>query len=441
VFRILDLIREDSIMLASTARRWWTLALLSPLGLLASPRSLIAQTILSADGATDTYTLISNVLGGDPLETPDCSHTSFGPHITQALDTALGKSSFVFHIHVTPDNDRCVNFDRQRNEIKTYSPSPAYLKGFLNDTVTYRWKFRLDSGFQPSPNFTHIHQIKAGDGDDGAPIITITPRDGSPDSLQIIHTDSAGNGSTVTSTALAPFLGVWVEAYEKVTYATAGKYSLTLKRLDTGATLLTYTNNNIDMWRNGTTFCRPKWGIYRSLNSMSSLRDEQVHFDRFCLAKGSDDCVSDMCVKTSSTWKDAAVANQTGSFTAEFDATPTASPINSVIGLSHNAQTAYAGFATLARFNPDGNIDARNGNAYAAAATIPYSAAVTYHFRMVINVSAHTYSIFVRAPGAAERTVGSNFAFRTEQATVTSLNEWGAYAQTGSSTVCSFVIH
>jgi hypothetical protein len=381
------------------------------------------------------------VLGGNPLETPDCSHTSFGPHITQDLDTALGKSSFVFHIHVTPDNDRCVNFDRQRNEIKTYGPSPDYLKGFLNETVTYRWKFRLDSGFQPSPNFTHIHQIKAGDGDDGAPIITITPREGSPDTLQIIHTDSAGSGRTLTSTGLAPFLGVWVEAYEKITYATSGKYSLTIRRLDTGASLLTYSNTNIDMWRNGTTFCRPKWGIYRSLNSMSSLRDEQVHFDRFCLAKGSDDCGSDMCVKAGTTWRNAAVANQTGTFTAEFDATPTASPINSVVGLSHNAQTSYAGFATLARFNPDGNIDARNGNAYAAAATIPYAAGVTYHFRLVINVASHSYSIFVRAPGAAERTVGSNFAFRTEQATVTSLNEWGAFAQAGSSTVCSFAIH
>ena len=36
---------------------------------------------------------------------------------------------------------------------------------------------------------------------------------------------------------------------------------------------------------------RPKWGIYRSLNNAQQLRDEQVHYDRFCLAKGTDDCV------------------------------------------------------------------------------------------------------------------------------------------------------
>jgi len=408
---------------------------------LGSAPALFAQTILSADGVTDTYTLIRGVLGGDPIESPDCSHPEFGPHITQLLDTDLGKTIFDFNIHVTPDNDRCVNFDRQRLEIKTYGPSPDYIKGFLGDSVTYRWKFKLDSGFQGSPNFTHIHQIKAGDGDDGAPIITITPRGGSTPTLQLIHTDSSGSSATRVNTALAPFKGVWVEAYEKLTYNTHGTYSLVIKRIDTGATLLSFSDSDIDLWRTGTTFCRPKWGIYRSLNTPSALRDEQVHFDRFCIAKGSDDCVSDQCVKSTSTWRNAATANQTGTFTTEFDATPTASPINGVVGLSHNAQTDYTGFAVLARFNPSGNIDARNGGAYAAAATIPYASGVTYHFRVVVNVPAHTYSIFVRAPGGTERTVGSNFAFRTEQNTVTSLNSWGTFASAGSSTACSFVIH
>src|SRR5262249_54786708 len=143
------------------------------------------QRFLNADGQTDTYTLINNLLGGTAQEVPDCSHPDFGPHITQAWDADLGKFAFIFHIHITPDNDRCVAFDRQRNEIKTYGPSPDYLKGFLGDSVTFRWRFRLDSGFQPSPSFTHIHQIKAGDGDSAAPIITLTPRSGNPNLLQI----------------------------------------------------------------------------------------------------------------------------------------------------------------------------------------------------------------------------------------------------------------
>jgi hypothetical protein len=142
-------------------------------------------------------------------------------------------------------------------------------------------------------------------------------------------------------------------------------------------------------------------------------------------------------------WQNVAFSAQSGAFTAEFDATPSAAPIDNVIGLSRGAQTAYAGFAALARFSPTGNIDARNGGAYAAASAIPYSANVTYHFRLVVNVPAHTYSIFVRPAGGAEQTVGANFAFRTEQNTVTSLDWWGTFVNAsppGSATVCNFTI-
>jgi Chondroitinase B len=142
-------------------------------------------------------------------------------------------------------------------------------------------------------------------------------------------------------------------------------------------------------------------------------------------------------------WQNFPISAQNGTFTAEFDATPSASPIDTVVGLSRGAQNAYAGFATLARFNPSGNIDARNGGAYAATSTIPYSAGVTYHFRLVVNVPARNYSIFVRPPGGSEQTVGTNFAFRTEQNTVTSLDWWGTVVNAstpGSATVCNFTI-
>jgi len=45
--------------------------------------------------------------------------------------------------------------------------------------------------------------------------------------------------------------------------------------------------------------------------------------------------------------------------------------------------------------------------------SINYSANVTYHFRMVVNVTAHTYSVFVTPAGGSELTVGSNYAFRS----------------------------
>jgi hypothetical protein len=114
----------------------------------------------------------------------------------------------------------------------------------------------------------------------------------------------------------------------------------------------------------------------------------------------------------------------TGTFTATYDATPSVSPENAVVGLSNGAATAFGNLSCIARFNPSGDIDAYNGTAYAAAATIPYSAGVSYHFRLVVNVTAHTYSVFVTPSGGSELTVGSNYAFRSTANTVTSLNDW-----------------
>jgi hypothetical protein len=133
-------------------------------------------------------------------------------------------------------------------------------------------------------------------------------------------------------------------------------------------------------------------------------------------------------------------AEQTGTFTAEFEATPEAAPIDSVIGLSSGSSTAFNGFGVLVRFNPSGNIDARNGGAYTAANTIPYSANVSYKFRVVVNIPAHTYSVFVTPQGGAEQTVATDFAFRTEQNTVVNLNNWAVTvaSATGSISVCDF---
>jgi Domain of unknown function (DUF4955)/Immunoglobulin domain/Pectate lyase superfamily protein len=155
--------------------------------------------------------------------------------------------------------------------------------------------------------------------------------------------------------------------------------------------------------------------------------------------------VSPSCVTATSggAWLNTPFISQNGTFTAEFDATPSASPINAVVGLSRGAQSAYTGFAAMPRFNPTGQIDARNGGAFAAASAIPYSANVTYHFRLVVNVPARAYSTFVRPAGGAEQLVGSNYAFRTEQNTVTSLDSWGSFVNAsnpGSLTTCNFTI-
>jgi len=263
--------------------------------LLCSTKNLWAQVTLSADGSGDMYSLIESK--GFGVENPDCKHPSFGPHVTAVMDNTLGKYVFVFHSHIVADDDRCTNEDRVRMEIKGGSGSPAAMQHTQGQTAYYRWKFRLDPNFVPGSRFCHIFQIKAIDGDAGAPLMTITPRGGSPEKIQIIHSSGEGSGSlgTVAEANLAPFKGTWVEAYVKYKSSdgSAGTFEITLKRLSDGATLLSYTNNSLDMWREGASYNRPKWGVYRGKSD--ELRDEQVRFADFCISESSaSQCPSDI---------------------------------------------------------------------------------------------------------------------------------------------------
>ena len=251
----------------------------------------IAQVVLEANGPGNTYELINSVLAPNAtaVEAPDqCgNHASFGRHIAEVFDATLNQFVFEFYAHANDDNDRCMSFDRQRTEIKTYAPSPNNLKGTAGETVTYKWKFRLPQGFQASSSFTHIHQIKAVGGDEDDPIFTLTPRAGSTNRMELIHVPATVSTNIYLATAnLSLFLGVWVEVTEQIKYGVNGTYSIIIKRVSDGATLLSYANNNILTMRANNDFVRPKWGIYRSLNNVAQLRDDSLRLASISIFEG-----------------------------------------------------------------------------------------------------------------------------------------------------------
>lgn len=245
-------------------------------------QQLNAQVLLNADGKTPTYELIDSVLGDKSIcvEAPDqCeSHPQFGRHILDVYDSILQQHVFEFKIHVKEDNDRCVFFDRQRVEIKTFDQSPDNLKGTENETIKYNWNFKLPEGFQPSPNFTHIHQIKAVGGDASMPLFTITPRFAKEiNKLEILYyKDSTSNSIVLESANLNDFINQWIEATEVIKVGKSGTYSLVLKNKISGKVLLTYHNSKIQTIRKSNHFIRPKWGLYRSLCRAEFLRDESL---------------------------------------------------------------------------------------------------------------------------------------------------------------------
>lgn len=239
--------------------------------------------VLRADGPGGTYDLITSVLapGANPIEVPDCNHIAFGDHIDEIWDSELNAHVFQFYIHTEPDNDRCIVFDRQRNEIKSYGSSPDNLLGIEEETVVYKWKFKLPAGFQSSPNFTHLHQLKSVGGSLASmPMYTLTSRKSNPDRLELRYAET-DRQVTLAQTDLAPLIDVWMEVTETIKYGTSGTYAINIKRVDDATVLFEYSNSSIINWRPDASFVRPKWGIYRSLANAQDLRDEAVLFADF----------------------------------------------------------------------------------------------------------------------------------------------------------------
>lgn len=257
-----------------------------------------SQVVLKADGPGETYELISSVLapGKSAVEAPDHNklgnHASFGRHIAEVWDADLKENVFEFYSHInyvnadktiTTDNEPVSNVDqKQRVEIKSYEGSPDNLKGTIGETITYQWKFKLPIGFQPSSNFTHLHQIKAVGGTQDMPIFTLTAKKASENKFNVVH----NNETIVASMNLSELEGTWVQITEVIKVGANGTYSVVIKRIKDGKELLSYSNLDIETIRPDNNFIRPKWGIYRSLKKITDLREESVRFADFYIMEG-----------------------------------------------------------------------------------------------------------------------------------------------------------
>jgi hypothetical protein len=148
-----------------------------------------------------------------------------------------------------------------------------------------------------------------------------------------------------------------------------------------------------------------------------------------------------VCTTVGSTWWNQAFADQTGQFHVEFDATPSGTAVDAVVGLSAGPASAYSGLAAIVRFNTSGTLDARAGDQYRADETWSYQAGVTYHIRMDVDVKTHTYSAYVRIGSGPYDAIARSIPFRTEQASVTHLaNAASKLDSPGSLQVCGMIV-
>ena len=142
------------------------------------------------------------------------------------------------------------------------------------------------------------------------------------------------------------------------------------------------------------------------------------------------------CVTSSTTWQNKTFTAQTGTFTTEFDATPSQNGVShTYIGLSNGSASANSNIVAKIRFGSGGNIVAFDGTN--STGSISYLGGVTYHIRMVVNITTDTYDVYVTPQGQAEQTLATNLSFSSS---VTQLNNRGIHTEStpGSVSICNF---
>lgn len=216
--------------------------------------------------------------GWDYSEHPNISKNDHheGVHCEVVFDPFLQQHVFRFMNHANAnalDSDRGrLLSDRQRNEMKSQTNHNWYhLNGNWNEWQRLEWKFRIPKGFQPSTKFCHLHQLKAQEGNNGAPLITISTRcddNGDNKRVQIIHTGdirTTSKGVLIDNLPLSDFEDEWIQVETEMHYTHHGTFRIKLTRISDGKVLTNQSFSDVDLWRKGATSIRNKFGIYRSL--------------------------------------------------------------------------------------------------------------------------------------------------------------------------------
>lgn len=232
-----------------------------------------------------------------------------GVHIEVVKDETLGYDVFKFNIHASADeegnilildSDRGERKDRQRNEMKTRTKDTDYrVNGNWEEEQKLEWKFKIPTGFRPTKNFTHIHQLKAQEGNNGSPVITISLRasdtNGKNSRVQVIHNgdvSATNKGTIIDNLPLSDFEDEWIQVTTQMRYTHDGFFSIKMERMSDHKVLVEKSFEHIDMWRKGAKNIRSKYGIYRSYGGKltegpegkfptSGIKDESLYLADF----------------------------------------------------------------------------------------------------------------------------------------------------------------
>lgn len=164
------------------------------------------------------------------------------------------------------DRDSTGGGDRQRTESKGMVAGGSKLKMRDNETWRLTYEFFMPTTLHGTSKFTHIFQLKTP-ATNGGPWVTMSlSRTGGAERLRLraLSTDGAPE---IGGTDLAPLRNKWITAELTFTIGPSGTGRLVIR--DGTRVVVDSSRSGIRIPDEGD-YVRPKWGIYRSVQSASS---------------------------------------------------------------------------------------------------------------------------------------------------------------------------
>jgi hypothetical protein len=176
----------------------------------------------------------------------------------------------VRHIYVTDGNYRFDMHtrdrdgdDRQRNESKGMRSGGTLHKIMKDQTWRITYQAYWPSSLTATSRFTHIFQMKVQDV--GGPLWTLTPRQKSRPTLTVLTLRDDDSNTEHVLADYAPLQNKWLDIEWEFKAANSGGYLRWVIR-NGGTTVVDNRTTAVDLWRD-KNYLRPKWGIYRSIES------------------------------------------------------------------------------------------------------------------------------------------------------------------------------
>jgi len=178
-----------------------------------------------------------------------------------------GEVVFIMHRR---DRDTTGGGDRQRHEVKGMRAGGAALRPRNGETWRIRYEMFMPGSLRGTSRFTHIFQLKTP-ATNGGPWVTLSlGRSGSSETLRCRAFSTPGSPD-IGATNLAPLRNRWitVDMTFRLGPSATGRFVVRNGTGDGAPVVVDSSRSGIRIPDEGD-YIRPKWGIYRSIQSAAS---------------------------------------------------------------------------------------------------------------------------------------------------------------------------